>query len=344
MIQLRTTIRSVLLGALVACAAFARDEYTRAFDKTLPLASGSTVSIEHRLGDIVIRTHPERTVVIHAEIHTSGPDRNEAEQFANRVEIQGENAGGVSIRTHYPGGLNNFSYYVRYELTIPEDAPLEVRSSFGSVSITGLRANAEIRTSHGAIAFRDGKGEQHFDNSFGAVEVSGNLGEVAVNNTNGQIKVMDCGSATIKNAFGAVVVKNARGMVTIEDKNGSVNVNGAQGVVVDMSFGSVVLNAISGPVQVDNRYGSVEVGGLGGSSCQPIKIHTSYSAIRVRLSGSPNYNVTARTSYSPIHTDFPLETSGSMSSDAVHGTIGGGRCEMSLTSSFGPIQILRSGN
>ncbi len=205
MIPLQKAIRFILLSAFLACAAFARDEYTRVFDKTLPLASGGTVSIEHRLGDIVIRTHPERTVVIHAEIHTSGPDRNEAEQFANQVEILGEDGGGVSIRTHYPGGLNNFSYYVRYELTIPEDAPLEVRSSFGSVSITGLKANAEIRTSHGAIAFRDGKGEQHFDNSFGAVEVSGNLGEVTVNNTNGQIKVIGLRFSTIKNAFGAVV-------------------------------------------------------------------------------------------------------------------------------------------
>ena len=143
--------KCILLGAMLACAVFARDEYTRAFDKTLPLANGGTVSIEHRLGDIVIHTHPERTVVIHAEIHTSGPDRNEAEQFANRVDIIGENSSGVSIRTQYPVGLNNFSYYVRYELTIPEDAPLEVRSSFGSVSVTGLKANSDIRTSHGEI-------------------------------------------------------------------------------------------------------------------------------------------------------------------------------------------------
>ena len=336
--------RSALFLLVLACTAFARDEYTRSFDKTVPLQSGGKVSIEHRLGDIVIRTHPDQTVVIHAEIHTSGPDRNEAEQFANRVEILSGSASGVAIRTNYPSGFGDFSYYVRYELTIPEDAPLDVRSSFGSVSVSGLKANGNIRTSHGAVSFRDGKGTQHIDNSFGAVDVIGNAGGVTITNTNGQIKLEDCGAAVIKNAFGAVLIKNAAGKVTVESKNGAVNVNNAQGAEINMSFGAVILNAISGPIQVENRYGSVEVSGIGGSACQPIEVHTSYSPIVVRLNSSPNYSVSAQTSYSRIHTDFPLEVSGALSNDGLHGKLGNGRCEMSLSSSYGPIQILRSGN
>ena len=336
--------KSVLLGVALACSVLGRDEYSRMFDKTFTVQTASTVSIDHKFGDIAVSTHPERTVMIHAEIHASGRDREDAEQIANRTAIETDTSAGVAIRTHYPEGFHNASYYVRYQLTIPEDSPLAVRSSFGSVSVTGLRADGDIRASHGAVALRDGKGSQTIGNSFGAVEVTGNAGEVVITNTNGAVRVADCGPAVITNAFGAVLVKNAAGSVTVKSKNGSVNVSNSQGADVKMSFGAVILTGISGPVQVENQYGAVELSGLKTGECQPVRILTSYSPIRIRMNGSPNYRISARTSYSKIHTDFPLKISGSLSNDDVSGTIGNGGCEMNLNSSYGPIEILRSGS
>ena len=56
---------AVLIAALAAPLAVAapsdegREEFTRAFQKTLPLKAGQRLSIEHRNGDIRVRTHAE---------------------------------------------------------------------------------------------------------------------------------------------------------------------------------------------------------------------------------------------------------------------------------------------
>ena len=51
----RTRIVTVFL-AFCFCA-FAREEVTRVFDKTVALTSGQRLKIEHSLGDIDIHTH-----------------------------------------------------------------------------------------------------------------------------------------------------------------------------------------------------------------------------------------------------------------------------------------------
>ncbi len=451
--------KATLLGMLLAVSALAREDYTRHFDKTFTLKPGQTVLVEHKLGEIVIHTHPQLDLTIHAEIHVSASDRSRAEQFANQIEILTEPfASEFSIRTRYPEnpgsflGFNNISYSVRYEITMPESAPLEVRNSFGAVSVTGLKANGNIRTSHGNLTFRDGKGVQRLEDSFASVELSGNGGDVAIDNTNGNVKVADVagaltvrdrfasvsaeriakdvtitntngtvdvtdsgGMGIVKNSFGTVTVHNFHGDMTVHNGNGEVealNVTGmaelntsfaavrfsdigrglsvrannsriegskikgpvkiensfggvtltgvdggasiqsANGAVtitgihgeanVKTSFAGVDLQQVTGAIDVDNQNGAVDAASNSQSGCQRIMIHTSFSPIRIHLSGNPSYRVTASTSFGKIRSDFPLTVSGSMSSDNLSGTIGDGRCEMRLTDNNGAIEILNS--
>ena len=176
--------RIILFGLGLTLNAVCREEYTRNFDKSLNLRQAQSLRVEHTLGDIDIHTHPQQDLTIHAEIHVSATDRTKAEQFANEVQIVTESSSPeFVIRTRYPesgnrsfAGGNALSYSVRYELTVPENTPLTVRDAFGSVSVTGLKAESKIATSHGSIVFRDGKGAQRLDDSFGSIDVINNAG------------------------------------------------------------------------------------------------------------------------------------------------------------------------
>jgi hypothetical protein len=484
------------IGWTLTLGAFGREEYTRTFDKTLPLRMGQKVYLEHKLGDITIRTHSRPEVTIHALIKVSASDENEAKTFAERVEILVEpGASELAIRTRYPERSDGFrrfrnaSYFVRYELTIPETAPLEVRNSFGAVSVAGLKANSEITTSHGAVEFRDGRGAQRIENSFASVTVANNAGDVAIETSNGAVQadgikgaltvrdrfagvtvgrvshgvtitssnggvqVMDSGgTGTIRNSFGnvtvhgfkgdltvdnangkvealniegiaqlnttfgevqfadvarqlsirannskisgqkvggAITVENSFGPVTVSDVQGSASIRSGNGAVsltnirgeanvrtsfgsvqandiggilvvennnggvhasnlkgarVTTSFAPVMLDGVSGPLQITNQNGAVEAASTLKGSCQPILIRTSFSALRLRLQDDANYRVVARTSFGKVRTDFPLKVSGSITNDNLSGTIGGGRCEMTLTNTNGSIEILKSGS
>ncbi len=135
-------INVLLLGAAFTFTAFAREEYTRHFDKTIAVRVGSKIYLEHKLGDIVIRTHAQPDVEIHADIKVSASDVNQARMFADRVEILVEpSSSELAIRTRYPTtlssafGFRNVSYTARYEVTIPEigsfGSPQRVWCSFG---------------------------------------------------------------------------------------------------------------------------------------------------------------------------------------------------------------------
>jgi hypothetical protein len=486
-------ISPLLVALLFACAAIGRDEYTRTFDKTIPVHAGVRILLEHKLGDVTIHTHNRPEVVIHADIRVSARNQEDAKAFADRIDILIDSSSSeLSIRTRYPerSGFsfgNNTSYSVRYDVTMPESSPLDLHSSFGAVSVTGVKASSNVTSSHGDLVFRDSQGTQRLENSFGRIDVANNTGDVTVEgsngavsardvngvigirnrfgevavsraskgvhvvNSNGAVSITDCGGsgssvknafgdvrattfhgdltvnnsngrvdatdvdgaaelnssfgdvrfsnigrqlsvrsnngkiegsrvggaltvinsfgqitvrdiqgsahvesgnsgvsisgvkedARVKTSFGSVDASNIGGLLTVENSNGSVKASNVKGAQITTSFGAVVLDGVNGGIQVENQNGAVDATSILQGPCQPITIRTSFSAIRVRLSADASYKVEARTSFGKIRSDFPINVMGSMSSDELNGTIGGGRCELRLTDNNGAIEILK---
>lgn len=283
--MIRRTSFAVL--ALVAAAIVsAREEYSRSFDKTVSLPAGARVYLEHKFGDIVVRTHSQPQVTIHAEILVSASNGEQAKKFGDRVEIVIEPAASeLTVRTRYPEAsgffstIHNVSYCVRYEITIPETAPLSIRNSFGKVSVTGVKANSEIVTSHGDLEFQDGRGGQRLENSFANVRVAGNAGDVSIENTNGAVDVADVkGALSVRDRFANVTVRGAAKGVTIVNSNGRVQVNDSGGTGdIKNSFGDVTVQSFHGDLTVNNANGKVEATHVAGAA----ELNTTFGSVRL---------------------------------------------------------------
>ena len=275
----------VFFGLALSLHGMAREEYTRNFDKTFTLRPNQGVRVEHSFGEIVIHTHPQLDFTIHAEIHVSASDRSRAEQFAGQIEILTDpSPSEFSLRTRYPErsgsflGFNNVSYSVRYELTMPESAPLELRNAFGAVTVTGLKANGDIRTSHGAINFHDGKGMQRLENSFASVELNGNAGDVVVETTNGAVKVADVtGALTVTDRFASISAERIGKDVTITNTNGAVDISDCNGAgTIRNAFGNVTAHNVRGDLTVHNGNGKVEALNVKGMA----ELNTTFAEVR----------------------------------------------------------------
>ncbi len=150
-------IRRIRLLALPFCVALvwvgvtqARQEYSRTVDRTLALRSGQRVFIEHKFGQINVHTASGPNVVVHAEIKVSAGNAAEAKELADRIDIQIDpTSSDLIIRTHYPDGMHmrDTSFSVQYDITMPENSPLEIRNSFGPVHVTGVKASSTINNS-----------------------------------------------------------------------------------------------------------------------------------------------------------------------------------------------------
>jgi len=206
------------LGLAMAAGVSARDEYTRTVDRTVTVHAGERVTIENKFGDVNVKTHASPDVVIHADVKASAGDSERARKLAESIDIQIDpSSNGLSIRTKYPEqeswlGSHNNSYSVRYDITVPETAPLDVHNSFGAVRVTGTKAGGTIVNSHGELTFHDGGGAQHLTNSFGRVEVGNVAGDVDLESSFGAVNAQD-----IKGALARAIAKVKAGQPALVD-------------------------------------------------------------------------------------------------------------------------------
>ena len=134
----------------------------------MPLPQGQSLRIEHKFGDITVRTHASRDIHISAAIHVSASSQQDAESYANQIQIHIESSSsGVLIRTDYPdqndswwGHIEHVSFSVEYTIDMPENAPLTIRNKFGKVSVAGLKAATDIDDEQGSVQLHDGRGTQ----------------------------------------------------------------------------------------------------------------------------------------------------------------------------------------
>jgi hypothetical protein len=263
------------LGA--AAAAGPREEVVRNFDKTVPLAAGQRLSIEHKNGNIRVRAEKGAEARISAKIRGSSSDEAEIKKFIDGISITVDTGpSGVSVRTVYPerswsgpfrGNSWNVSFSVDYEIVMPESSLLEVRNRFGDVSVSGLKASADINNGNGRVDVRDGRGRLQIENSFGPIEISGIAGEVTVTSANGTVSATNSdGPVEIHNRFGRVTATGIKKGVRIFNGNGGVHVEDSGGPSsVESSFGPVELRNVRGPATVENTNGAVSASGIAGA-------------------------------------------------------------------------------
>ena len=184
------TRRALLSAALLAttsssgrAAGSGQEQVTRDFQKTLSLGAVQSFRIENKFGEVQIHGQAGRELKISATIRAQADSREQAQNFADKVQIDvQQTAQGVEVRTNYPEanrswlGRKNVSYSVDYEIAMPADAALNVKNSFGSVTSTGVRSKSEFENSHGSLNVRD-TGAARLSNSFGSIELDGAAGD-----------------------------------------------------------------------------------------------------------------------------------------------------------------------
>jgi DUF4097 and DUF4098 domain-containing protein YvlB len=283
----------VALLAVTACVgpAGAREEYTREFRKTVPLASGGTFRIDHSLGNITIRAQAKNDIEIRAIIRCSADTTADARSYADQVQIRVDEGGGaIAVRTVYPeynrgGGFwnwfwnRNISFGADYDIVVPETAPVEVHNRFGWVSGEGLHTGAVVINANGQVNLTGGRGRQRIENRFGEVEVRGNDGDVTVRNANGGVVASDItGTLEISDRFGEVRISNAARGATVDSQNGNIGIDNAGGTVsVANSFGPVRAWEVKGDLTVRNQNGDIDARGIAGGA----NLHTSFARVHV---------------------------------------------------------------
>ncbi len=166
----------------ILSAIFGREE-SEEFSKVLPLKSSGTFSLRNVNGSITITTWKEDKVDIKALKTTKGdPDK------LKEVEIEVEStANSVSVDTIFPRG-KNIRVSVKYEVKVPQGVNLgKVKSTNGSVCITGPVGNTNASTTNGKVELDGANGTVSLSSTNGKIEAANVKGEIDADTTNGTI-------------------------------------------------------------------------------------------------------------------------------------------------------------
>ena len=166
----------------ILSALFGQEE-SEEFSKVLPLESGGTFNLKNVNGSITITTWKEDKVDIKA-IKTTKGDPDKLKEVKIEVEAT---ANSVSVNTIFPK-WKNIRVSVNYEVKVPQGVNLgEVKSTNGSVYITGPVGHTNASTTNGRIELDGAKGTISLSSTNGRIEAVNIRGELDADTTNGTI-------------------------------------------------------------------------------------------------------------------------------------------------------------
>jgi len=225
----------VLAGPLVV---------TRRIQKRVPLAGRSKAVVLHRYGGLAITGTGDAHVLVDALVRVTAQDRNLAEEFAGRVDVQAAGQGdSFVIATVYPTKIPadpQLGYEVELSIRLPALTRASVRNSFGDVRIAGMEGHCRVANRFGDVEL-DRCDRCEVDNSYGRVTLA-----------------VTRGLAVVKNSYGDVDLRLAGGPVQVTNRYGTVHTEQSSGdVTIDNRFGNVFARPNRGALSITNHYGDV---------------------------------------------------------------------------------------
>lgn len=158
------------------------------------LASGETISVVGRNGEIRFERWQEEDVLIEAVVRVRALTPGTATWISDRITVDIErSADGVraTSRGQPPWMLGNVS--VRFFIRVPEDwsGRVSLHTDNGPISAEGLNGQAELRTSNGRVKVAKGLGRIDIHTSNGAIEVESVDAVLRARTSNGAVQVRD---------------------------------------------------------------------------------------------------------------------------------------------------------
>lgn len=300
-------------------------------DIEVSVPANAPLSIRNRFGSIIASGVHAPSEFINAQGSIDVRDLRGAQRIENSFGfVNVTDSGGDTLIRNANGSVT--ALHIR--------GALDVTDRFASVRVEDVDHGLTLHNQNGGVDVKDVGGSAIISSTFATANVSKVRGSLDLSSQNGNVTVSDTGRASIRNSFGSVRATAIGGNVDVQNQNGSVTLTGVRGgATVHTSFASVFLKDVDGPIAVDNQNGAIGVSDLPTGKCRDIALKTTFSSIRVALPHA-GYNVHARTSFGSIHSDLPITTSGTFSSqESINGTINGGGCRLELETANGNITI-----
>jgi DUF4097 and DUF4098 domain-containing protein YvlB len=225
------------------------------------------------------------------------------------------------------------------------ESVLDVSSGFGDVVIRLSSAKSlKGHSNSGAVSLYDSKiGESaELTSSFGDVRMKVvEAGSVSLHTSSGMVTLEDVtakGDAIAGNDFGDILcTTTVAGRYDLETSSGRVEVDSLRGSAkVHSNFGDLILSGADVLLDASTNSGSVTFSGTLGDGKNVLQ--SNFGDVTVYLPEGSQFHAELKTDFGRVHSDFPV-TSGGSGSTQLAGDVGSGGPSLAASTNSGNVEI-----
>ncbi len=170
-----------------------RIEASEVEHRALPAEGSVRLVVESSNGRVTVRGESGlQATSVTATKRSRGQTLADAERRLDQLEYT-VTSDGVSILLRYrqadqPGDVGRYSG-VDFEVVVPQQAEVEVRTSNGSIEVGSIMGPVHLVTSNGAIHLQESVGTAYLATSNGRVSVADGVGDLTIRTSNGEIRL-----------------------------------------------------------------------------------------------------------------------------------------------------------
>ncbi len=306
------TLRTLALAALavlpfeVACdfECFAdSNRFHEDFQYSYDLKPGGALTIDNFNGSVEILSWEKDSVQV------TGTKYAAHQEDLSQLKIEGQTTGNaVTLRTVRPGNRGNMG--AKYFVRVPRQIRLEkIVTTNGPIRVEDIQGDAQLQTTNGAIRIRK------------------LAGKLQARTSNSSIEGIDLDSdCTLKSSNGSIRLERVRGALDASTTNSGIHV-----MLASPRAGQ--------PLSFHTTNGGIELA-FDNLESSELRANTSNSGITLRLPTNVKARLRANTSNSSITNELDISTTVSGKHE-LEGTINGGGPLIDLSTTNGPIRLLR---
>jgi hypothetical protein len=327
---MKTLLATLILVSLTTITALAATE--ESIHETRAARAGGKLIVDVEFGSINVSPGDGDKVVVDAYRKISSSSKAKEEEYLKAVPVtvktEGNNVIVRAVRKNQSLGggfwhlFENRSTEGRYTIRVPANFSVDLDTSGGDISTTGLTGFVKVDTSGGDLTFDKIHGDIHADTSGGHIKVSSCDGTTDLDTSGGHIEVTD-----------------SRGKLDADTSGGKITVmNFAGDAKVESSGGKLRLANVGGKLRAETSGGAIEAI-LPSLVAGDVSLETSAGAITVMTPPNAGLTIDAETGAGRVRSDLPMANVHS-DDDSLKATINGGGKKLVLRSGAGSIQIV----
>lgn len=340
-------------------------QYEFSDDVDLAATAPGPLSLTNLRGDVAVRPAADNRIRVHAVKRVCGASESEAKTMAEKVlPLLAAEGGGYEFRWDTPSGSTGL---LGADLTVdvPAGVSLRLSSRRGDVSLSKLQGDVSVEAERGDVAASDLAGNFTLEIRHGSVSISDVRGNASVSGRGDEVSFSRVsGSATLDGEYyGPIQFSDISGPTRFTSRRttfeaariqGEMNVDSGELTLRDVP-GDVTLltrdkeiniEGVAGALRITNRNGRVQV-----RAAKPpagtIEVQNERGNIELILPGASGFQLSASAHKGDITSDFPglqaPQESEHGHDEILTGSVGNGRVNIRLTTSYGTIAIRRGG-